>query len=155
MAKIDRRARIQEDAAFYRDSGQAMEQKHIVTAKQARFSARLFNLGSMVAACVPVLIPLWFAGSIFVYAMVAHHPDLRVREYNRLAGYRFYGIVGLFVMVLNFTGELKKWLGGPMNMWLAVWAVMFLVIVPAGILAYIKAGREDWQDFEVEAHHHA
>ena len=130
-----------------------MEQKKIVTARNALLSARAFNIGSIIAALIPILVPIWFAGSIFTYAAVAHHPDLRVREYNRWAGYRFYGVVGFFVMVLNFTGELKEWLGGAMHMWMAVWAVTFLVIVPAGVWAYIKAGREDWKDIELELDH--
>ncbi len=130
-----------------------MEQKIIVTARNALISARAFNIGSIIAAFIPVLVPIWFAGSIFTYAAVAHHPDLRVREYNRWAGYRFYGVIGTFVMVLNFTGELKGWLGGAMNMWLTVWAITVLVIIPAGILAIIKAGREDWKDIELETDH--
>ena len=130
-----------------------MHQKKIVTARNALFSARAFNVGSILASLIPVLVPIWFAGSIFTYAAVAHHPDLRVREYNRWAGYRFYGVVGTFVMVLNFTGELKEWLGGAMHMWMAVWAIMILVIVPAGIWAFIKAGREGWKDIELEADH--
>jgi hypothetical protein len=130
-----------------------MQQKKIVTARNALLSARAFNIGSIIAALIPILVPIWFAGSIFTYAAVAHHPDLRVREYNRWAGYRFYGVVGTFVMVLNFTGELKEWLGGAMHMWMAVWAIIILVIVPAGIWAFIKAGREDWKDIELELDH--
>lgn len=127
-----------------------MDQKQIVTARNALLSARAFNIGSILAALIPVLVPIWFAGSIATYAAVAHHPDLRVREYNRWAGYRFYGVVGSFVVILNFSGELKEWLGGAMNMWLGVWAIIFLVIVPAGVWAFIKAGREDWIDIELE-----
>lgn len=130
-----------------------MEQKIIVTARNALLSARAFNTGSIIAALIPVLVPIWFAGSIFTYAAVAHHPDLRVREYNRWAAYRFYGVVGSFVVILNFTNELKGWLGGATNMWLTVWAITLLVIVPAGVLAFIKAGREDWIDIELEENH--
>lgn len=130
-----------------------MHQKKIVSARNALLSARAFNIGSIIAALVPVLVPIWFAGSIFTYAVVAHHPDLRVREYNRWAGYRFYGVVGTFVVVLNFTGELKEWMGGAMNMWIAVWAITLLIIVPAGVWAFIRAGREDWKDIELGAEH--
>lgn len=130
-----------------------MEQKTVVTARQSRLAARAFNIGNIIAASVPVLMFIWFAASIFVYASIAHHPDLRVREYNRFAGYRFYGIVGTFVVILNFTGEMKEWLGGAIHMWLAVWAICFLTMVPPGIWAFVKAGRESWQDIELEANH--
>lgn len=138
---------------FYLFFQRLMQSPKIVSARNALLSARAFNIGSIIAALLPVLVPIWFAGSIFTYAAVAHHPDLRVREYNRWAGYRFYGVVGSFVVILNFTGELKSWLGSEMTMWLSVWAICVLVIVPLGIRDILRAGREKWKDIELEEHH--
>lgn len=123
----------------------------IISAGQCKLSARVFNIGSIIATLLPVLAPIWIAGSIFTYAAVAHHPDSRVGEYTRWAGYRFYGVAGSFVIILNFSGELKALLGGALNMWLAVWAVGILVVVPLGLRDLYRAGRENWQDLTVEA----
>ena len=122
----------------------------IVSAGQCKFSARVFNIGCIIAALLPVLAPIWIAGSIFTYAAVAHHPDSRVGEYTRWAGYRFYGVAGSFVVLLNFSGQLKAWLGGNTNMWLTVWAIGVLVVVPLGLRDIYRAGKDDWQDLTVE-----
>ncbi|MDD5240366.1 MAG: hypothetical protein PHG47_01455 [Sulfuricella sp.] len=126
----------------------------IISAAQCRRSAQIFLIGSMLAVIFPPLIMVWIAASIFVYASAAHHPDCRVGEYQRWAGYRFYGVVGTLVVILNFTGELKALLGGTVNMWLTVWAVCVLVVVPLGIRDMVRINRENWQDMtvEVEAH---
>jgi hypothetical protein len=97
---------------------------------------------------------VWIAASIFVYASVAHHPDMRVREFQRQAGYRFYGLVGSLVVVLNFSSEMKAWLGGGMNLLLTVWAVSLLLVVPLGIWDLIRISRENWQDMTVEVEVH-
>ena len=122
----------------------------IISAKQCKFSARVFNLGCIVATLLPVLAPIWIAGSIFTYAAVAHHPDERVGEYTRQAGYRFYGMAGTLVVILNFSGELKALFGGALHMWLAVWAVAILAVVPLGLRDIYRAGRENWRDLAVE-----
>lgn len=126
----------------------------IISAAQCRRSAQLFLVGSILAVIVPPLIMVWIAASIFIYASVAHHPDHRVREYQRWAGYRFYGIAGALVVILNFTGELKSLLGGAFNMWLTVWAVSLLVVLPLGIWDLIRISRENWQDMAVEVEVH-
>jgi hypothetical protein len=126
----------------------------IISAGQCKMSARVFNIGCIIAALLPVLAPIWIAGSIFTYAAVAHHPDGRVGEYTRWAGYRFYGVAGSFVVLLNFSGELKTLLGGAMHMWLTVWAIGILVIVPLGLRDLYRAGKENWQDLTVEVEVH-
>lgn len=126
----------------------------IISAAQCRRSAQIFLLGSMLAVVVPPLIMVWIAASIFVYASAAHHPDRRVGEYQRWAGYRFYGITGSLVVILNFTGELKELLGGNVNMWLTVWAVCVLVVVPLGIWDLVRISRENWLDMTVEVEVH-
>ena len=122
----------------------------LVSAAQCRRSAQIFIIGSMIAVLVPPLLMVWIAASIFAYAAIAHHPDLRVREYQRWAGYRFYGLVGTLIVVLNFSGELKDVLGGGMNLLFTVWALSLLVVVPLGIRDLIRISRENWQDMMVE-----
>ena len=129
---------------------QAKKVEKIISAAQCKFSARIFNIGCIIAALLPVLAPIWIAGSIFTYAAVAHHPDSRVGEYTRWAGYRFYGVAGSFVVLLNFSGELKALLGGALHMWLTVWAIGILVIVPLGLRDIYSAGRDNWQDLAIE-----
>lgn len=126
----------------------------LISAAHCRRSAQIFIIGSMLAVVIPPLIMVWIAASIFVYASVAHHPDMRVREFQRQAGYRFYGLVGSLVVVLNFSSEMKAWLGGGMNLLLTVWAVSLLLVVPLGIWDLIRISRENWQDMTVEVEVH-
>jgi hypothetical protein len=122
----------------------------LISAAQCRRSAQIFIIGSMISVLVPPLLMVWIAASIFAYASVAHHPDMRVREYQRWAGYRFYGLVGTLVVVLNFSGAMQAWLGGGMNLVFTVWVVSLLVVVPLGIRDLIRISRENWQDMKVE-----
>lgn len=122
----------------------------LISAAQCRRSAQIFIIGSIIAVLVPPLLMVWIAASIFAYASIAHHPDMRVREYQRWAGYRFYGLVGTLVVVLNFSGAMQAWLGGGKNLVFTVWVVSLLVIVPLGIRDLIRISRENWQDMWVE-----
>jgi hypothetical protein len=126
----------------------------LISAAQCRRSAQIFIIGSMISVLVPPLLMVWIAASIFAYASVAHHPDMRVREYQRWAGYRFYGLVGTLVVVLNFSGAMQAWLGGGMNLVFTVWVVSLLVVVPLGIRDLIRISRENWQDMLVEVQVH-
>jgi hypothetical protein len=121
----------------------------ILTSKQQKLSAQIFNIASIVSVLIPPLILLWIAASIFTYAAVAHHPNPRVREFLRPAGFRFYGLVGSLVVVLNFSGLMKQWMGSASSVWLTVWVVSFLVIVPLGVRDILRASREDWSDMQV------
>ena len=122
----------------------------LIGAAQCRRSAQIFIIGSIISVLIPPLLMVWIAASIFVYASVAHHPDMRVREFQRHAGYRFYGLVGTLVVVLNFSGAMKDWLGGGMNLMFTVWAISLLVIVPLGVRDLVRISRENWQDMMVE-----
>ncbi|MDP3483543.1 MAG: hypothetical protein Q8S05_09580 [Sulfuricella sp.] len=126
----------------------------LISASQCRSSAQIFIIGSIISVLVPPLLMVWIAASIFAYASVAHHPDMRVREYQRWAGYRFYGLVGTLVVVLNFSGAMQAWLGGGMNLVFTVWVVSLLVVVPLGIRDLIRISRENWQDMLVEVQVH-
>ncbi len=116
----------------------------------------LFALGELIApAKMPFLpfamalppIMLWLAASIFVYAMIAHHPNERVQHYNKWAGYRYYAIVGFLTI---FSNDIAQQLGG----WLTVLGMGVVALVPWAVWDVIKAGREDWVDMELEVEHH-
>jgi hypothetical protein len=98
----------------------------------------------LVLSVPPIMI--WLAASIFVYASVAHHPDPRVVQYNRWAGYRFYGATGLLVVLGQ---PLYSLLEGAKGL-LLNWAIMALIVVPWAAWDIVRAGRESWQDLVVE-----
>jgi hypothetical protein len=126
----------------------------ILTAESQRKTAQRFNILSMIAITLMPIFPLlliWIAGSILVYASSAHHPNPIIRNYIRFGGYRFYGLIGTVLVILTYTNELKKLFGGAFHMWLVIWLVSFLVVVPLGLRDVIRAGRERWQDMTVEA----
>jgi hypothetical protein len=123
-----------------------METTKLLSANSQRFSARIFNLCSMVAVSVPVLVMIWIAASIFVYASVAHHPNEKVVHYNRIAGYRFYGATGALVIFGQpIYGLFSVWWQGL----LAVWLVAAVVVLPLGVRDLFRVQRENWQDMEI------
>ena len=127
-----------------------MEQKKHLSANSQRLSATIFNIVSMVASTLPPLLMIWIAASIFVYASVAHHPNPRVVHYNRIAGYRFYGVAGAMVVL----GQPIYGLFGNWHGLLALWAIIALVVIPLGLRDLVRVQREDWQDMEIEANAH-
>lgn len=133
----------------------------IITAKQQQRSAQIFPFfSSLSVLAMPLIIPmlLWLAASIFVYAAVAHHPNQKVRDYLVPAGYRFYGLVGALVIVLNFSPQMSKWFSGTLNFgplhlpmfWVWVWVLCLLVVIPLGVWDILRANKELWRDMEVE-----
>lgn len=122
----------------------------VLSGKQQRMSAQIFNIASIVAVLVPPLILIWIAASIFVYAAIAHHPNPKVVYYLQWAGYRFYGLVGTLVVVLNFSGFIRDWLGSTAHMWLVIWLLSMLVVIPLGIRDIWRASREHWIAFYVQ-----
>lgn len=125
--------------------------KNIITAKQQRRAAQAFSFFSCIAVLVPVLIPIWIAASIFVYAAVAHHPNQKVRSYLVPAGYRFYGLVGALVATLNFSPQMAKWVGGGMHLAIIIWIMAILIVIPFGVRDIARANKEPWLDMQVEA----
>ena len=143
-----------------------MSDMHLVSAASCKRSARLFNLlaiattllaaslfglGSLIAdkklAFLPMAMSLppimiWLAASIFVYASIAHHPDLTVRHYNKWAGYRYYSVVGILTVLANDLAHLPTG-------WNGVWALMLLTLIPWALYDVWKAGQENWRDIEV------
>jgi len=125
-----------------------MAEKHIIRAESCKRSARIFNYGTLAAAALPFPLGiLWIAGSMFVYAANAHHPDPRVKHYIKWAGYRFYGVAGT---VTIFANDIAGALGGGMKGWGTVWALIVIALVPWSLYDIWKAGREDWRDIEIE-----
>jgi hypothetical protein len=135
-----------------------------ITAEQQRRDAQLFNILSCIAiALMPLIIPtlLWLAASIFVHASIAHHPNPRVRDYLYPGGYRFYGLVGTLVVVLNFSNIMSSWIPGVLSMgplhlpmfWVWVWVLSLLVVIPLGVRDIRRARAEPWQDMIVEVAH--
>ncbi len=148
-----------------------MTDKQLITAASCLRSARLFNLlaiattllaaglfglGQVIAdkklAFLPMAMSLppimiWLAASIFVYASIAHHPDLTVRHYNKWAGYRYYAVVGSLTVFSNDLAHLPTG-------WAGVWALFILVLVPWAIHDILKAGKEPWRDIEIEKEVH-
>lgn len=148
-----------------------MTEKHLITAASCKRSARLFNmlaiastllaaglfsLGLMMADKKMAFLPLamslppvmiWLAASIFVYAAIAHHPDLTVRHYNKWAGYRYYAVVGTLTVFSNDLAHLPTG-------WLGVWGLFILTLVPWSLYDIWKAGRENWRDIEIEREAH-
>lgn len=122
-----------------------METKTI-TAEQSLFAARLFNISSIIATLIAPLLMIWIAASIFVYSSVAYHPNPRTVYYNRISGYRFYGVAGTMVIFGQpINSFFHNWHG-----LLLIWLIMVVVVVPWGIWDIIRAGREPWQDITIE-----
>jgi hypothetical protein len=138
-----------------------------ISAASSLLSARLFNylsigttllsaslysfghlLGNTQVAFLPLAMSLppimiWVAASMFVYAAIAHHPNLRVRHFNKWAGYRYYAIIGLLTVLANDAARVVGW-GG-------IWIFFVLALVPWASYDIWKAGREEWQDTVYEA----
>ena len=119
-----------------------------------RRAARMFNLGSVTAIvllpALPVLL-LWIAGSIVIYSANIFHPNPLVRSYTKYGGYRFYGFVGALLASMSFSSELRDLAGGSINLLMIIWAIGFLVVVPLGVRDVRRAGKENWQEFTVDA----
>jgi hypothetical protein len=121
--------------------------KRAIPADKCRFAAQVFNLATIVAVLIPLpLLMIWVGASMFVYAANAHHPDERVAQYTRRAGFRFYGIAGAMVI---FGQPIVSWLGGLKGV-LAIWAIFAAVLIPMAVWEILKARREEWRDIVVE-----
>ena len=124
-----------------------MKVKRSIPAERCRFAAQVFNIASIVAVMIPLpLLMIWVGASMFVYAANAHHPDERVAQYTRRAGYRFYGVTGAMVILGQ---PLISWLGAYKGVF-TIWAIIALGIIPAAIWEILKAHREVWRDLVIE-----
>jgi hypothetical protein len=73
-----------------------------------------------------------------------------VCDYLVPAGYRFYGLVGTLVVILNFSSQLAKWAGGGLNLALIIWVLGILIVVPLGVRDILRAKHEHWQEMQLE-----
>lgn len=127
----------------------------VISARSQKRCAQVFNLGSIVAVFLMPLFPIlliWIGLSIFVYSANIHHPNPLVRQYTQHAGYRFYGIFGGLLASMIFAGVLIPLVGDGLHLGLILWAIAFVVVVPAGLYALLKANKECWRDMSIEAH---
>lgn len=124
-----------------------MDDKLVISSKDSCRAAQMFNFGSVIAVLIAPLLMIWIAASIFVYASIAHHPNPKVAKYNQWAGYRFYGAAGSMVVFGTPIYHIfNDWHG-----LFAIWSIMFIVVVPAGIWSILKAYREQWTATQVSA----
>ena len=128
------------------ESTEPTEPTKIVSAQSAKRSAAWFNYGNLVAVLIPMpVMVFWFGASIALYTMLRHHPNERVGHYTQWAAYRFYGLLGLVVVVATFYGT-------SINAWLITWAVLAVIMVPWTIYDLILIYKEEWHDsvYELE-----
>ncbi len=98
----------------------------------------------MVAVTIPILIPLWFGASMFLYAMLRHHPNPRVGHFTQWAAYRFYGLIGAIIPIATFfTQGIKPYL--------ITWAVVAAIMLPWSLVSLRRIQREPWHDTEYDA----
>jgi len=115
----------------------------IVPARSARFSARVFNYGNIIAMLLPFPLGiLWAGASMLVYALNRHHPNERVGYYTQQAAYRLYSVLGIVVAAATFFGT------DPM-LWAITWAICAAILIPWSILDLRRIGREEWTDTEI------
>lgn len=111
----------------------------IVTANSSRRAAQWMDIGNLITTCSPVLIPIWFGVSMFIYAMNRHHPNERVGYHTQWAAYRFYGMIGLVIPVATFFPV-------DIGYYLILWAVLAVIMVPWTIISLRKIRQEQWHD---------
>ncbi|MEE9494547.1 MAG: hypothetical protein V3W04_14355 [Gammaproteobacteria bacterium] len=117
----------------------------IITGKQARKSAAMFNIGNIIAILLPIpLGMLWFGVSMLVYALNRHHPNEKVGEYTQQAAYRFYGITGFFVAAATFIP------GSNWSWYLIAWLAAGLILIPWSVFDLIKISKDKWVDVPVQ-----
>jgi len=116
-------------------------------------AAQSFTFFCCIAVLLmPLVIPmlLWIAASIFVYAAAACHPNPKICDFIKYSGYRFYGVVGTIVVVLNFSSQLSKAVGGWLYLSGIIWVLSMLVVIPLGVRDMRRAKKEPWQTMTVE-----
>lgn len=120
----------------------SLKDKKIVTAQQAKRSAKIFNYGNIVSVLIPFpFFIFWFGASMFVYALFRHYPNQRVGYYTQKAAHHYYALAGLLVPVLTFApGDFFQ------NYWWVLWGLCALFLIPISIIEIIKINREEWQD---------
>jgi hypothetical protein len=144
-----------------------------VSARSARLTASLFNVGNIIAMLpglflapyiliaqptgvatvllfVLMIVPpiLWFGVSMVIYAMARHHPDPQVGHFTQQAAYRFYGMFGVVIPVGTFYGT--DW-----RLWIITGGLVALILIPWSVLALRQIARAHWTDTVITEEHHA
>lgn len=155
------------------DSSVTQPELQQVSARSARLTASLFNVGNIIAMLpglflapyiliaqptgmatvllfVLMIVPpiLWFGVSMVVYAMARHHPDPQVGHFTQQAAYRFYGMFGVVIPVGTFYGT--DW-----RLWIITGGVVALILIPWSVLALRQIARAHWTDTVITEEHHA
>ncbi|WP_020561303.1 hypothetical protein [Thiofilum flexile] len=117
----------------------------VVTAEQAKRSAKIFHYGNILAVLIPFpLFIFWFGGSMITYAMLRHNPNPRVGHYTQIGAYFYYGLAGLLIPVLTFApGDFFA------KYWLHLWILGAMVMIPLSIYQILKINREQWYDTNI------
>ena len=116
------------------------DKNQLITAKQARSTARWFNYGNIISMIFPFPLGIfWFGASMVVYAMNRHHPNPLVGHYTQQAAYQFYSVLGLVIVVATFFGT-------ELFYWMITWAVSAVILIPLSIYNLMKINKESWTD---------
>ncbi len=110
----------------------------------SRMACSIFNYGNIAAVLAPIpLGMLWIGMSIIVYAMNRHHPNSKVGYYTQQAGYRFYGIIGAFVIIASSFPKHSFYY------YMASWAIAAAILIPLSIRDLYRIRRDEWPDIVV------
>lgn len=116
------------------------DENQVITAAQARKTARWFNVGNIISMLIPFPLGIfWFGASMVVYAMNRHHPNPRVGYYTQRAAYQFYSVLGLVVVVATFFGT-------ELVYWMVTWGISAVILIPLSIFNLMKINHEQWLD---------
>ena len=118
----------------------------LVTAKESRSAAKVFNYGNIASVLIPFpLFIFWFGASMFVYALHRHHPNPKVGYFTQKAAYHYYAMAGLLVPVLTFApGDFF------INYWWLIWGGCAIFLIPISIREILRVNREDWKETEIK-----
>lgn len=120
------------------------DKNQVITARQARATARWFFIGNIVSMVIPFPLGIfWFGASMVVYAMNRHHPNPRVGFYTQQAAYQFYSILGLVVVVATFFGA-------DLFYWMITWGISAVILIPLSIFNLMKINKEQWVDTVID-----
>lgn len=123
------------------------EGPRVVRAASARFAAKIFHYGNIVAMLVPLPLGIfWLGASMLVYAMNRHNPNPRVGHYTQTGATPLYGALGLVVVVATFFSR-------GLTPWLVLWAVCAVIVIPWSIYQLVQIQREEWHDTPIPAEH--
>ncbi|WP_221765021.1 hypothetical protein [Methyloradius palustris] len=95
-----------------------------------------FNLGCMIAVLVLPVIPilmLWLVASCVLYAFLIGYPNQEISHYTRIAGYRFYGAIGVVAIMASFTQHIYFIPATKVPVWMLLWVLSVLAVVPLSI----------------------